>query len=163
MEESSFLKNSSLEILEKRLSSFKEGYRQNIALIGNDQEEISDLLESYLEKQPLQDLIFIHTTCAYTDARRFFKSIVFSLLRGYMAKNDSFDELINQASFTLNNTTTFIKETLKKNTFGFLDILETINKFINESQKKCVLIIEEFSALEDIFTRCFKDFSKFII
>jgi len=163
MEENDFLKQGALEIVEKRISSFKEGYRQNIALIGSDQEEISNLLEAYLGKQPVQDLIFIHTTCAYTDARSFFKSIVFSLLRGYMAKNDSFDALINQASFTLGATTVFIKETLKKNAFSFLDVLETINKFINESQRKCVLIIEEFPALEDIFTRCFKDFSKFII
>ncbi|UCG35609.1 MAG: hypothetical protein JSW17_02090 [Candidatus Omnitrophota bacterium] len=163
MAENDFLKQGVLGIVEKRISSFTEGYRQNIALIGNDPEEISSLLETHLQSQPSQDLIFIHTTCAYTDAKSFFKSIVFSILRGYMAKNDSLDALINHASFTLNNTTAFIKELLKKNTFSFLDVLETINKFINESQKKCVLIIEEFPALEDVFARCFKDFSKFII
>ena len=163
MADNNLLKRKPLTILEKRISSFGQDYRQNISIIADDPEEISNLLETYLQSRSSQDLIFIHTTCAYTDAKGFFKSIVFSILREYMAKLDSFDALINQASFTLENTTSFIKEVLKKNNFSFLDILETINKFINESKRKCVLIIEEFCGLDDIFPRCFKDFSKFII
>lgn len=152
-----------LAILDKRIESFSSGYRQNIALLGGDEEETSYLLGIYLQSNKLKEVIYIHTTTTYINPRDFFKTVIFSLLSEYLNIETTLDNLINQAGINLKTTANFIKDTLKKQSYTFLDILETINKFINESKKQCIFIIEEFSALENLFANHFKDFSKFLI
>jgi hypothetical protein len=152
-----------LSILDKRIKSFSEGYRQNIALLGDDKDEISYLLEEYFQKNKSKDLIYIHLTTTYTTSKEFFKSLIFSILSEYLSKTDTLDNLINYASLYLVNTVNLIKKIFKKGVVFFLDILEVINKFINESGKKCIFIIEEFLQLGEMFPNFFKDFSEFII
>ncbi|UCC94950.1 MAG: hypothetical protein JSW40_09100 [Candidatus Omnitrophota bacterium] len=149
--------------LEKRIKGFSEGYRQNIALLGDDGEEISYLLANYLKTDRLKGIIPIHTTTAYIDAKEFLKCAAFSLLSAYCHKADTLDNLINYTVETLPHTTQYIKETFRKNTPSFLDALEIINKFVNETGRKCLLIIEEFLELKGLFPQCFKDFSTFLI
>lgn len=149
--------------LDKRIKAFTLGYRQNIALLGGDKEEISYLLCNYLQGNKSDDLTYLYASSAYSGKKEFFKSIAFSLLSDYTRKNESLDDLINCASPVLTSTTDFIKACLKREKISFLDVLETINKFINESNRSCVLIIEEFLNLSDIFDDFYQDFSKFII
>lgn len=152
-----------LALLDKRIKSFSSGYRQNIALLGSDEEEISYILENYLQSNKQKEVIYIHSTTSYVDQREFFKTTVFSLLSEYFNTEDTLDNLINRANLTLCITAGFIKDTLKKQAYTFLDVLETINKFINETNKQCIFIIEEFPRLRELFPNCFKDFSRFII
>lgn len=152
-----------LSTLNKRIEAFAQGYRQNIALLGDDSDEISYLLENYLQSTKLPEITYLHATTAYTGKREFFNALTFSLLSDYLKKIDTLDNLLNYASPTLKLTTDFIKECLKKENLSFLDILEVINKFINESKRFCVLIIEEFLGLTDLFENFYQDFSRFII
>ncbi|MCF6319273.1 MAG: hypothetical protein L3J83_08355 [Proteobacteria bacterium] len=46
-----------LSILDKRIRSFSEGYRQNIALLGDDKDEISYLLEEYFQRNKSKEII----------------------------------------------------------------------------------------------------------
>jgi len=149
--------------LHKRVEAFTKGYRQNIAILGSDTEEISYLLEDYLRSNKTGDIVYLHTTTVYTGKREFFKALAYSLLSDYLQRADSFASLLNQASFLIKDTTDFIKGCLKKDDLSFLDVLEVINKFINESGKTCVLIIEEFVKLRYMFKGFYQDFSKFII
>ncbi len=159
----SFAWSTKLEALDKRIKGFSQGYRQNIALLGNDSQEISYLLENYLQFNKSAQVTYIHTSTAYLDRREFFKSVAFSLLSDYTRKQDSLDNLINLADLGLDSTVGFIKECLEKRNLSFIDALEVINKFINESNRRCVLIVEEFLGLQDIFRGFYADFSKFII
>ena len=152
-----------LPSLNKRIRSFAQGYRQNIAILGDDAEEISYLIEDHLKTHKLNELTYLHTTTAYAGPKEFLKAIAFSLLSDCIHKIDSLDNLINCASPSLPSTTDFIKECLKKNSLTFLDALELIDKFINESGRRCVLIIEEFLGLTDLFDNVYQEFSKFII
>ena len=152
-----------LSALDKRVKAFTLGYRQNIALLGGDKEEISYLLSNYLQRNKSDELTYLYASSAYAGKKEFFKAIAFSLLSDYTCKSESLDNLINYASPVLTSTTNFIKDCLKKDNLSFLDILETINKFINESNRNCVLIIEEFLNLAGMFKDFYQDFSKFII
>ena len=152
-----------LSALDKRVKAFTLGYRQNIALLGGDKEEITYLLSNYLQRNKSDELTYLYASSAYAGKKEFFKAIAFSLLSDYTRKSESLDSLINYASPVLASTTNFIKDCLKKENISFLDILETINKFINESNRNCVLIIEEFLNLAEMFKDFYQDFSKFII
>ncbi|MFH1504653.1 MAG: type II secretion system F family protein, partial [Candidatus Omnitrophota bacterium] len=153
-----------LEVLEKRIKAFSQGYRQNLALLGDDAQETSYLLENYLLSAKPKDIACLHTTTAYAEKEDFFKIIALSLLRDYLNQNNTLDNLINLAGDRLKSTSDFIKNCLKEEKFSFLNTLEVINKFINETGRRCMLIIEEFLRLEDIFGKEFyQDFSKFII
>lgn len=157
------LKNK-LQILDKRLNAFPQGYRQNIAILGEDSDEISYLLDNYFSANKIKEVIHIRTSVAHIDRRSFFKSILFSLLSEYLNKEDSLDNLINYSQSMLASTLDFAKDVIKRNNPpSFLEALELINKFINETSKKCVFVIENFLRLKDIFPTFHQDFSKFII
>lgn len=163
MEDFKFHKTK-IAILDKRINSFVQGYRQNIAILGDDKHEISELIENYLEGNKLKELVYIHTNASYVDRKAFLKSISVSILSDYLAKHDTFDNLINSVGTSLTSTVNFIKESVKRASApSFLEILEVINKFIVESGKKCVFIIEDLLALKKIFPNFHNDFSKFII
>jgi len=152
-----------LSTLDKRLNAFNEGYRQNIAILANDIEEISYLLQNYIELKKENQSVYIHASTFYVGKKEFLKSVVISLLSNYLHKVDTLDNLIYAASSLLPETTENIKTSLKKSSFDFLDILEILNTFINESQRRCVFIIEEFLGVVNLFENFYNDFSKFII
>jgi hypothetical protein len=152
-----------LSVLDKRINSFLQGYRQNIAVLGDDPEELSYVLENYLGQKKKNDFVYIHASTMYAGKKDFFKAVVFSLLSEYTHRVETLDNLIHIASPFLATTTEFIKDRLKKEEPPFLDALEVINKFVNESGAKCVLLLEEFLELTNFYGDCYQDFSKFII
>ncbi len=152
-----------LSTLDKRLKAFNEGYRQNLAFIGNDPEETSYLLQSYFQSNNENKFIYIHLSASYLGKKEFLKAVAFSLLSGYAHRTDSLDNLIYLLNPTLPLTTENIKRCLKNNQINFLEILEIINTFINESNRQCIFIIEEFLEVANLFESFYSDFSKFII
>jgi len=163
MKEQELLKNK-LQILDKRLNAFSQGYRQNIAILGEDSDEITYLLDNYFASNKIREIIYIRTSVTHIDRRGFFKSILFSLLSEYLNKEESLDNLINYSQGMFPVTLDFAKDVIKRtNPPSFLEALELINKFINETSKRCVFVIENFLKLKDIFPTFHQDFSKFII
>ena len=163
MKEQEFWRDK-LQVLDKRLNAFSQGYRQNIAILGEDSDEISCLLDNYFGANKIKDITHIRTSTAHIDRRGFFKSILFSLLSEYLNREDSLDNLINFSQGMLPSTLDFAKDVIKRtNAPSFIEALELINKFINETSKRCVFIIEDFLKLRDIFPTFHQDFSKFII
>ncbi|MDD3296654.1 MAG: hypothetical protein PHU64_04755 [Candidatus Omnitrophica bacterium] len=152
-----------LGILHKRVEAFYQGYRQNVALLGDNADEITYLLESYFSSVPSKNIVRIRTTTSYLGKNEFFRAIAFSILSEYSCTASNLDILLGINSPTIPATTNFIKICLGKNDITFLDCLEVINKFINETGKKCILIINEFSNLPELFNDFNSDFSKFII
>lgn len=152
-----------LLILDKRIKAFTEGYRQNVVLLGDEKDEISYLLDNYLSSNKAQGIVYIHAANPYGQRRDFFKEIVLSLLRETIPTDATLDGLICCAETSLPLTVDFIKNTFKKGTFSFFESLEVINKFINETNRKCVFILEEFPELCGQFSSFYQDFSKFII
>ena len=109
-----------LNTLDKRIKSFAKGYRQNIALLGSDPDELSYLLDSYLEYNKLDELTCIQASTNSVGKQQFLKGMVFSLLNAYTGESDTLDNLINKAASSLPVTTKFIKFCLKRESISFL-------------------------------------------
>ena len=75
---------SKLSVLDRRIAAFRRGYRQNIAVLGYDSEEISYLLNNYLSQPRHQPLVYIHVTCAHHSCETFFQSLSLSLLASHL-------------------------------------------------------------------------------
>tara|TARA_B100000315_G_scaffold250980_1_gene284844 strand:+ start:2198 stop:3877 length:1680 start_codon:yes stop_codon:yes gene_type:complete len=157
------LKNNKLSVLDKRLKAFEKGYRQNLTLLNDDPDETSYILDGYFSTERIENLIYIRFSTSYKGKKEIFKTIAFSLLSAYARKSDPLDRLICQLSSSLPATTDFIKDSLKKDNISFLDATEIINTFLTESNLRCVLIIEEFLNLINIFDDFYQSFSNFII
>jgi len=157
------LKVGVIKTLDKRINSFVEGYRQNLAILGGDKEEVIYLLEKYFTNHK-SEALSIYTDCSYLDNRGFFENTVYGLLSNYLSSYESLDSLINYTQADIPVTVNFIKDILKSNKpVTFLRVLEVINKFINETQRKCIFIIPEFTQLKHLFQNFSQDFSHFII
>ncbi|MCM8786978.1 MAG: restriction endonuclease [Candidatus Omnitrophica bacterium] len=158
-------KINKLDILDKRIKSFLEGYRQNIALFCNDKDEITYILDNYFSKNQFNDIIFIRQNGIYLTDKNFFANVALSLLTGYLNRQEKLDNLINicQEKTYLPSTVGFIKTTLQKDNIVFAEVLELINKFINETSRKCLFILEEFTQLQHILNIDYDNFAKFIL
>ncbi len=153
---------NSIRTIDKRLRSFKEGYRQNIALLG-DKSRIDHIHHKYIPAR-LESETVIYANASYAGDREIFNNIAYSILSGYLKSYESLDRMISAASYILPSTTTFIKDILKtKGYIPFLKSLELINKFINETTNRCIFILDEFTELKKIYKNFYYDFSQFII
>jgi len=155
------LNSIKLAMFDKRIDSFVNGYRQNVALFAHDEEEIAHLLDDYLAGKTIPATKTARACAAHTDRKMFFKNIIYSLLCDSTVAG--LDAMINKAEASLPKTTGFIKQTLQKTSIDFLDLAETVNLFITESGLRCLLVIEQFHNMHELFPCCFEDFSKFII
>jgi len=149
--------------LDKRIKDFMQGYRQNIAILGNDADELSYITEKYTRKSRHDAITYIHLKTSYVDKKGFLQSLITSLLYDYTKKTDNLDKLINYTDKLLPSTTSAIKQYLKKSDISFLDAIEIINKFISESGQNCIFVVEEFLELANLFRNFYPDFSKFLM
>ncbi len=153
----------SIKTIDKRIQAFKEGYRQNLALLG-DSTRINYILNNSLLKYSNDGLVLIYINLSYIGEKELFSNVAYSILSEYFKKDEPLDSLLYLASDILPLTTSFIKNILKTNNFiSFIKILELINKFINETLKECILVIDEFTELKKMFKNFSQDFSRFII
>ncbi len=150
-------------MLHKRINSFCEGYRQNVALLGKGSESIHHLLEEYVLPRRHQGLTYLCLNPSYSDEYDIFRNLSYSLLAQVFTREDSLDALIRQAAGDLPRTAACIKEGLKRKRCSAGDIINLLNIFIEERDTRCVLIIEEFWAMEEVFARFFEDLAKFIL
>jgi hypothetical protein len=157
-----FNKNPNLINLSKRINAFRRGYRQNIAILADDKNEISNLINSYLAYKKTEQLIHVYLNPTYLNKNNVFKSIAFCLLSEYSSTVTSLDQLITICSDILPKTTLLIKNLLQKK-ITFLDILNLINEFIQESDKNCIFIIEEFAQADKLFKNFYQQLANFAI
>lgn len=157
------LKPFAVRLLEKRFSGFAEGYRQNVALLGSDQNELFTVLDRCLAQSRNPEIIFLSLNSTYLDSKDFLKAAAGSILSQHLNRYEQFDILLNHATAALPATAGRIKKALAQKKISFLDVLETINSFINESGKKCVFLLEDFTSLSNIFTEFHQAFAQFII
>lgn len=151
-----------LNNLTRRVNSFSEGYRQNIAIIGDPCIGKTSLIKSLLSSSDIKKdaVIPIYLEIKIEPfefcVKRFIKSALFQILRADPLLGAPHDTvlLIEDLRRTYPKTAQICLRTLQdieKNRFDeafsfMLDITATI---FEESQRRCILILDEFHNLDN--------------
>ncbi|MEW6170089.1 MAG: ATP-binding protein [Candidatus Omnitrophota bacterium] len=149
-----------LEPIYKRLDSLKDGYRQNIALIGQPGVGKTTILKYLSNTFKRPNLIFAYVNLECADFKYFAYKLLGMILYNYLSEKgliikDDFSYLVKAAEQSLPNTSAAMKLTIQliekdKINDACQKTLDCIDIFTQESAYQLVLIIDEFHFLEEI-------------
>ncbi|MFH1338685.1 MAG: hypothetical protein ABIH40_02415 [Candidatus Omnitrophota bacterium] len=172
-----FGRKNCLEILEKRVEALKEGYRQNIAIIGDKDIGKTSIILNFLNNfsDPLILPLYLELRPEFSReqfVRKFIGVMLYNFLENSnIARNEDLDYLISKANSFIPKTTDAIKEilnSLKRKGKGrentFVQLLTLCDILSSETQKRCVIIFDEFHHLGSVgINRIYKQFSKMLM
>jgi len=147
--------------LYKRVLDFSQGYRQNIALIGEELMGKTTLLKDLLRQINDPDVIPIYVEVVPYEFTLFVKRVLNSLLYQYLqhsqliSSRESLDLMVERVRTRLPQSAQRIAEILaglehEKEDNLFRELLGALDCFLHEARKKCVLIIDEFQNLQKL-------------
>lgn len=158
-------RESVIALINKRFSDLREGYRQNVALLGNeligktwaikyalDNNATADILTFYFDLSQASSAVF---------AYRFFTTILFGFLKtkGIVLSKENLARLIEEASLYLPRTASKIKEIVaepkkdKIDTATFREMIGVPEIIFEETGKKIVVVLDEFQNLDALKIR----------
>lgn len=150
-----------INLMKRRVIDLKSGYRQNIALLGNQYVGKSALLHYFFQNLDERDVTVIYLDLENKDFSYFVRKFIGSLLYNY-SKNFS-HPLHEDIHLLMESTRDFIPYTVEvikkvyenfqqgKMMDTFLGLLTIPEIFTNETGTFCVLILDEFQNLRAIF------------
>ena len=154
-----FGRKSILDLLSRRMKDLKEGYRQNLALLGSRYIGKSTVLQKFITEIDDADTVAIYLNLENRDFDYFLTKLIKSILYNYArSKNLPLQE---ELKVLIEITRPFIPQTAeaadkilllskaKKYTEAYKDLIALPELFNNEAQKRCVVVLDEFHALED--------------
>jgi len=166
-----FGRKSILELIKRRVIDLKEGYRQNLALLGNRYLGKTSILRQFLANLDDEEIIEIYLDLENKDFDYLFSKFVGSILYNF-SKVKKLD-LHEDIELLLENTKKFIPHTVQeirkiqtyitkgKLTDAYLDLISLPEVFTVESGKFCIIILDEFHSLEDLMIpNAFKELGK---
>ncbi len=174
MEDKFFARKDYLDILEKRIRDLKYGYRQNIAVIGDElvgkTSIIYHFLNKFCENHIVTLYLEIRPETIHSFARRFTGVLLYNFLvnSGIPLKED--------LGFLIQKSRPYIPKTIekinlilsavekrKKNNI-FTELLSLCDLIHEETGKYCVLILDEFHHLEKLGIKdLYKEWSRLLI
>ncbi len=144
-----------LAALHKRIADFKEGYRQNIALLGDELIGKTTLLRHFLSHINLQGLlpVYVEVTAAEPElfARRFLNSLLYNLLKNgqLISSRDTLENIAQRAAPRIPATAPLIEGLLGR--IGkdrpevlLKDLFLILESTCRETQQRAVVILDEF-------------------
>jgi len=153
-----FGRTNTLELLKRRVTDLKEGYRQNIALLGNEFVGKSSVLQHFVYNLDDNDVTVIYLDLENKDFNYFFSKFAGSLLYNFSKNNglplhEDLNFLLETTKECIPHTVQVIKKIQADFTSGklnasFQGLLTLPEIFTNETGKYCVLILDEFQNLE---------------
>src|SRR5512137_1794435 len=169
-----FGRKQQLELLTRRVTALKDGYRQNIAFVGDELSGKSTLLFEFLAN--FCDSRFV---TVYLEARpetidsfcrRFIAALLYNfLLPGTPGLKRDFEYLVEKSSGYLPRTIEKVRQIIaesgkKKKDHIFTDLLSLTESIHNESGKFCVVVFDEFHMLERLgFKKLYKEWSQLLM
>lgn len=153
-------RRSVLEILKKRVMGLKEGYRQNVALLGDRTIGKTALLHGLMAEMEEQDVFFIYLDLEGRDFDYFAVQFTKSLLYNYLKKEnvsplqEDLKLLCVAAKDRLPRTVFLVQSIENLTTQGrmleaYQMVLSLPEVFTQETGKSVVLIFDEFGHLEN--------------
>jgi len=169
-----FGRDAYLDILRKRIRNFKDGYRQNLAIIGDELIGKTSIIFRFLDKFYDNRLIVVYlearTESLTSFVQRFIGVLLYSfLLNSAIPLEENLDFLIHKSSRFIPKTVEKIKfilaelERRKKNNIipELFSLAEIINQ---ETTKSCVVILDEFHNLEGLGVKgVYRDWAKLLV
>lgn len=147
-----------LSLLKRRVIDLKEGYRQNIAILGNRFIGKSVLLQYFLLNLDDEDVIDVYLDLENKNLDYVFSKFIGSLLYNFaktknLPLHDDINVLLEATKKDIPETVEVIKRIRRdlqqgKASRAYLGLLTLPEIFTNESKKYCLLVIDEFQHLE---------------
>lgn len=161
MEQTNFytLRKEIFETLTKRVSDFKDGYRQNIAVLGEELCGKTTLLKSLLSGLNDEKLVPVYCEIVPFEFSLFLKRCLNSLLYNFLKKSqllssrENLEMLVKRAKESLPKTSPQLELFLSridkdKPEALFKELFAIIESFTEETQNHCVIIFDEFHHLK---------------
>ncbi len=150
--------------LYKRVLDFSQGYRQNVAVIGEELMGKTTLLKDLLRQMNDPDVIPIYVEVVPYEFALFVKRVLNSLLYHYLkqtqliSSRENLDVMVERARGHIPQSVRLITDILaglerEKEDHLFKELFGVLDYFMHESRKKCVLIIDEFHHLQKLNTK----------
>ena len=167
-------RKDTLDILKKRVLDLKEGYRQNVAVLGNRYLGKTTLLTQFIANIDDENIVVIYLDLDNRNTNYFVTKFIGSLLYNYsrlknLPLHDDVNLLIQQTQSSIPLTIEHIRDI--QSVYAKGQILEAFSKvlslpeiFSNETGLFCVLILDEFQSLEEFVEESiFQDLGKKIM
>ena len=169
-----FGRREALNLIKKRVDALKEGYRQNIALTGQNLSGKSSILHQFLytfrDNQILPIYVEITDEPFTYFSQRFIGSLLYNFLKTKnLEPKEDLPLLIEEARNYIPNTVkrvTDIQDFIKRREFdqAYSELFDLTNSVKEETSKSCVIIFDEFHNLSNLNVKHpFKNFGKKIM
>lgn len=169
-----FGRDEVLELLNKRVSALKEGYRQNVALTGQSLAGKTSILHHFLYSIKEEDFITIYVEVVKEPFLSFSNRFIATLLYNALTKTGieagfELEGLLDKAEEKLPKTYAAIKQInllVEKSDYdgAYFNLLSITSTLKEEIKKSCVVILDEFDNLEHIgIKNPFLNFGKVIM
>jgi len=155
-----FGRKSVIDLIKRRVIDLKEGYRQNIALLGHRYLGKTAILQHFLANLDDQDVIEIYLDLEDKDFDGLFYKFVGNLL--YNFSRNKHLTLHEELDLLMESTRKFLPQTIQeikkiqglhargKIMEAYQSLLALPEIFTQESGKFCVILLDEFQSLENI-------------
>jgi len=174
MKDNFFAREAYLNTLEKRISDLKEGYRQNIAIIGDELIGKTSIIFKFLNKFCDNRIIPIYLEIRPESLVSFAKRFIAVLLYNFL--NNSGLPLKEDLDFLIKKSEKYIPKTVEKISFilsslekrkknnVFIELMSLCEMINQETNKSCVVIFDEFHNLENLgIKNLYSEWSKLLI
>ncbi len=152
-------RHETLEILRKRVIDFKDGYRQNVAILGDRYIGKTSTLHKFFSEIDQRDLIQIYINVENQDTSHFCRKLAASVLYQYakhrrLASHEEAELLIEAVQDDLPLSARQAKRVLAHVAHGryleaYQEAIALPQVFAKESGLFCVVVLDEFHCLEE--------------
>ncbi|MDP2905262.1 MAG: ATP-binding protein [Candidatus Omnitrophota bacterium] len=162
-----------LDLLSKRITSFLEGYRQNIAVIGDELIGKTSLLFKFLSRFSDNRVVVVYLEVRPDSTEAFVKKFIGVMLYNFMINSgeplkEDIDYLIGKSARyiprTVEKIDLVLAAAIHKKSNVFTELLSLCDIFYRETGKHCLVIFDEFQNLEYLgIKNLFREWSKLLI
>lgn len=155
---SAYPRHEITELLTKRLNSLAEGYRQNIAIIGNERIGKTHLIHYFLSKYSNNYVIPIYVEAKQEEGSVFLQRFIGTLLYAFLQNSGiklspDIDFLIRKTKNYAPQTALICEEILnepKKKQRNLTKLFQLSETIFEETGKRCCIILDEFHRLSEL-------------
>lgn len=160
LEKNFFDRTSILNLLNRRVVDLKEGYRQNLAFLGNRYIGKTSILQKFSGDLEDDEIIEIYLELDRKDFKYLFHKTVGSILYNFSKAKKL--PLHEDLALLIENTKKFLPQTIEaikkvaqhmekgKIFDAYLELINLPEIFTFESNKFCIIILDEFHNLEEL-------------